>query len=140
MRNFCNDSSCCLGCTYNIFFPMIYLRKDITIALVSFGLCVLNAVFAKYINVYYIKVFFTSFFKDISGATAFCACCNMILGFFGMRVHKFWYIVVFMIFCGLFWEYVTPLYRQTVSDILDVFAYVLGGCVYWLTLRVEKRS
>ena len=37
----------------------------------------------------------------------------------------------------MFWEYVTPLYRKkSVSDWLDVFAYVLGGITYWFIVRM----
>lgn len=34
----------------------------------------------------------------------------------------------FLLLCGLFWEYVTPLYRpDSVSDPWDVATYLLGG-------------
>lgn len=39
-----------------------------------------------------------------------------------------WTVTGFLLLCGLFWEYVTPLYRpDSVSDPWDVAAYLLGG-------------
>lgn len=40
----------------------------------------------------------------------------------------------FLLGCGLFWEYVTPLYRPgSVSDPWDLLAYLAGGllCLWW---------
>lgn len=37
-------------------------------------------------------------------------------------------VSLFLLACGLFWEYVTPLYRpDAVSDPFDLLAYWLGG-------------
>jgi hypothetical protein len=39
---------------------------------------------------------------------------------------------------GLFWEYVTPLYlTRSVSDPLDLIAYLLGGFVYWYMTKAR---
>ena len=39
--------------------------------------------------------------------------------------------------CGTIWEYVTPLFRKnTVSDIGDIVAYMIGGIVYWLINKI----
>ena len=41
--------------------------------------------------------------------------------------------VLFVLGCGMFWEYITPLYlNRAVSDYLDVAAYLVGGGVYLL--------
>lgn len=44
------------------------------------------------------------------------------------------------LFCGLFWEYVTPLYlSRSVSDPWDVLAVVLGGgCMLPILYRLEE--
>jgi hypothetical protein len=40
-------------------------------------------------------------------------------------------VIPFSILVGLFWEYVTPLYRSSkVCDPYDLIAYVLGSLVY----------
>ena len=39
---------------------------------------------------------------------------------------------------GLFWEYITPLYlSKSVSDPLDVIAYIVGGVLYWILTKKE---
>jgi hypothetical protein len=41
-------------------------------------------------------------------------------------------ITAFMLCVGLFWEFVTPLYRtDSIRDPLDLLAYVAGGMTYW---------
>lgn len=42
---------------------------------------------------------------------------------------------------GLFWEYITPLYlSKSVSDPLDVIAYMVGGVLYWILTKKEWTS
>ena len=39
---------------------------------------------------------------------------------------------------GLFWEYITPIYlSKSVSDPLDVIAYIAGGVLYWILTKNE---
>lgn len=46
-----------------------------------------------------------------------------------------------MFFSGVFWEYVTPIFRQnTVSDVWDILAYMAGGFMYWLIDRREQNE
>lgn len=51
-------------------------------------------------------------------------------------VRRLWTAAGFALVCGLFWEYMTPLYlARSVSDPWDVAAATLGGIVMWLILR-----
>jgi hypothetical protein len=44
-------------------------------------------------------------------------------------------IFVFTFLCGMFWEYITPLYlHDSISDPYDVMAYTFGGFCYWILL------
>ena len=55
-----------------------------------------------------------------------------------LQIHLF-RILFFTLVCGLFWEYVTPLYlTYSVSDPLDIAAYMFGGVVYWGIIRVRR--
>lgn len=51
-------------------------------------------------------------------------------------------VSAFLLACGLFWEYVTPLYLpRSVSDPLDILAVWLGGMGMLLCLRLwEARA
>ncbi len=45
-------------------------------------------------------------------------------------------VSLFLLGCGLFWEYITPLYRpDAVSDPFDLLAYWLGGMGLLLYFR-----
>ena len=47
----------------------------------------------------------------------------------------------YLLGCGLFWEYVTPLYLpRSVSDPRDILAVWLGGTVMLVLLRRPRRS
>jgi len=52
-------------------------------------------------------------------------------------------VVLITLASGLFWEYITPLYLdKSVSDHLDVIAYIAGGIIYYTikeSLNVHRR-
>ena len=115
---------------------MMNQKINIILCIICFIICQLNALFYKYIPIPEVRIFLYSYFKDIVGASAFIGCCNIILYNFKMGFYKILYIEIFLFFCGLFWEYVTPLYRQTTSDVNDIFAYMLGGFIYWVIMKI----
>lgn len=83
-----------------------------------------------------IKWFMISYFNDIIGGMTFVAYTNLVLSFRNIKMHKMWQIELLLFSCGIFWEFITPLYRvDTVSDILDIFAYMLGGLLYWIITK-----
>lgn len=44
-------------------------------------------------------------------------------------------ILVFTLVVGVFWEFITPLYMSTsVADLWDIFAYMVGGTIYWIVV------
>lgn len=50
-------------------------------------------------------------------------------------------IVIFMLFCGLFWEFVAPLALPTsTADSFDLIAYELGAVVYYGINRLVYRK
>ena len=49
-------------------------------------------------------------------------------------------ILVFTFCCGVFWEYVTPLYlHYSISDPYDVVMYMFGGFCYWIMIRMRLK-
>lgn len=71
----------------------------------------------------------------LAGALMLCI-LNILLELTGRRpLSRYGLCTLFLIACGLFWEYITPLYlARSVSDPWDIFACWLGGSVlyqYW---------
>lgn len=82
--------------------------------------------------------FLSCYFNDIIGGITFIAYCNIIFDYYNKKMANLWQ-TEFLLFCsGLFWEYITPLFRpNTVTDILDIIAYMIGGLLYWLIIRKD---
>jgi hypothetical protein len=49
---------------------------------------------------------------------------------------KLWVIITLMFGAGVFWEFFSPLYCETVTDNWDILAYVTGGIVYWVIIKI----
>ncbi|MBP3330820.1 MAG: hypothetical protein J6L89_08315 [Clostridia bacterium] len=65
---------------------------------------------------------------------------NIITEFKKVRLIKLWQIELLLLGCGFFWEYITPLFRkETVSDMWDIAAYMLGGVIYWAVNKVYEK-
>ena len=100
---------------------------------------VANQVIKTKIPVEAIRWFMSCYFNDTIGGMTFMAYCNIVFGFYNRKMIKLWQILTLMFCAGLFWEYVTPIFRKnTVSDIWDVVAYMIGGFIYWLITRKEQ--
>lgn len=96
-----------------------------------------NQVFKyNYSNVY-VNWFMTCYFNDIVGSIAFIAYCNILFEYKLYNHLKLNQIIVLLFFCGLFWEYIAPIFiSYSVSDPFDIIAYMLGGCIYWLLMKI----
>ena len=73
----------------------------------------------------------------LAGAWILCF-LNLLLVWSGRKPVRCMVAAMLFVFgCGIFWEYITPLYlSRTVSDSVDVAAYLVGGCVYMLIERM----
>ena len=86
--------------------------------------------------------FFSGHGADVlAGAWILCF-LNLVLVWSGRRpVCRLTWAMLFVLGCGIFWEYITPLYlSRAVSDPADVAAYLVGGCVYLLFERGGLRD
>lgn len=118
-------------------------RKDccnicmiLTVAL----LYVFNNVFLKKCTEGVINDFFTNHFNDLICPVLLLAYCNIILPQ-KMQIKQIHCILFFVLLVGLFWEYVTPLYKvNAIADVWDIVCYLIGGVVYGLILQVVKRK
>ncbi len=81
------------------------------------------------------------YFNDTFGCVCFLLLISLALTFCVRRRLGFnlIHVELLTLLCGLFWEYVTPLYRPaTVSDPFDLVAYLLGGIIFWFVCRGRK--
>ena len=98
------------------------------------------------VNNYLIKPFYGlpltgNYFNDILAGIVLLSFSNILLSFYSGKdilIKKFYIMMVFLLAAGLFWEYVTPLYKPgAVSDVLDIPAYMTGGIIYYVIVNRE---
>lgn len=81
------------------------------------------------------------YFNDTVGGITFIAYCNLVFSFYCRKMIKLWQIELLMFFCGVFWEYLTPVFRKdTVTDVRDILAYMSGGFIYWVIMKEERNG
>lgn len=116
-------------------------KKNITIIGITVALYIVNQIIKTRIPIEAIRWFMSCYFNDTIGGMTFMAYCNLIFSFYNRKMIKLWQIELLMFFCGFFWEYLTPLFRKnTVSDVFDIVAYMVGGLIYWIITRKEQNG
>lgn len=107
-------------------------RKNLIIIGITVALYIVNQVIKTRIPIEAIRWFMSCYFNDTVGGITFMAYCNIVFSFYNREMLKLWQIELLMFFCGFFWEYLTPIFRaNTVSDVYDICAYMVGGIIYW---------
>lgn len=131
-----------IDCSYYFRCNWIMLRKNNFIIIgITILLYIINQILKNKIPIESIRWFMDCYFNDTIGGITFVAYCNIVFSFYNRKMIKLWQIEYLLFFAGLFWEYVTPIFRKnTVSDIWDVAAYMMGGFLYWLIVRKEQNG
>ena len=76
--------------------------------------------------------FFICYFNDLICPFGFVAYTNIMLFFINKKIEKFYQILIFCFLCGLVWEFIAPLFKETsVTDPYDLLCYCIGGMMYW---------
>ncbi len=110
-------------------------KKNIILISVTVLLYIINQFTKNNIQIDEIRWFMTCYFNDTIGGITFMAYCGIVFENYHIRLIKLWQIILLMTWCGIFWEYITPIFRSdTTSDPLDILAYVCGGIIYWLIM------
>lgn len=79
------------------------------------------------------------YFNDIFGCTGYLLMIGFLLTFTKTIKIELIHVIIFTLFFGLIWEFITPLYRHdTTSDVLDLFAYMTGGLLFWYVFGGKK--
>lgn len=116
-------------------------KRNLIIIGITVALYAVNQIIKTKISIEPIRWFMACYFNDTIGGMTFIAYCNIVVGFYNRKMVKLWQIELLLFFSGLFWEYVTPIFREnTVSDVWDILAYMMGGFLYWLIARKEQNG
>ena len=131
-----------ITCTCNLCLDWIMSKKkNLFFIGITIGLYCVNQVIKLHINVGWLKWFMCCYFNDMIGGITFVAYCNIVFDFYKKKMIRLWQIELLMFFSGIFWEYITPLFRKdTVSDIFDICAYMVGGFIYWILIWKERNG
>ena len=112
---------------------------NILIGIASFLLYLINK---HYLRMVFYYPFFRFYFNDVLAGIVILAYSNIVISLSNVKfnLYSLKNIIVFNLVIGLFWEYVTPLYySKSTGDPLDVVAYVVGGIVYYLIIKISNK-
>ena len=117
------------------------MKKNLRIMLMTLVAVLVNKHLKNYISISWLKWFMTCYFYDLVGGITFIAYCNSVFYYYKGMIYRLWQIELLLFLCGVFWEYITPLFRtDTVSDPYDIVAYMCGGFIYWIIMFGYKTS
>lgn len=116
------------------------VKYDLIIFVMCFVLYGLNEMyFKKQISILY--WFFTGYYNDILAPIILLSYSNiLILIFMKKKIMNFIGLSLFVMTVGLYWEYITPLYKHSTSDIYDLLAYYIGFLIYWLSAKAGNKT
>lgn len=107
-------------------------KADLLLILITLSLYIINQLTKADIVSPFIRWFMCCYFNDFIGGITFTSYVDIILLSKNLTLDTLWKIELLMLGCGLFWEFITPLFRKnTVCDIWDIVAYLLGGLAYY---------
>lgn len=117
-----------------MYMKKICFSQEAKIAIVSLLLYALNKFFLYRIIE---NAWFKNYFNDIMGGIVFgSALCIAFRYWFKREITLLPYIII-ILFAGIYWEYIAPLYlKYSVSDVVDMVAYLGGGFILQIVLKV----
>ena len=79
------------------------------------------------------------YFNDILAGVVILAYSNLLFIVVRKEEHSFRSLIrilFFVFIAGMFWEFIAPMFRRdSVSDLGDIMAYLIGGITYWAMIR-----
>jgi len=106
---------------------------NLKIIIISIVLAILNNLILKKIDLLFLNSFFNGYFNDLLGAILILAYINLLLSIFlNYKIKSLKLLIIITVLIAIVWEYVAIFLKPNgVSDILDVFIYLLGCIIYW---------
>ncbi|WP_426350247.1 hypothetical protein ACPWSR_03140 [Alloiococcus sp. CFN-8] len=118
-------------------------KKNINILFITLSIYAFNRFYLKsIIEIPVLSVILRNHFNDFLAGVAFLAYLNFILSYYKMgkyQVNNFIGAIITAFLCGVFWEFITPLYKvNSTSDWFDILAYILGSSSYIIMTKVLR--
>lgn len=131
---------CCVGSSMRSLRLAPKTKMNIMIIFISVFLYLLNRLILKDITEGLIHWFLVCYWNDITGAIAVSAYVDSIIFHYSKKEIHFWGLIGILLACGIFWEFITPLFRKnSVCDFWDIVAYMSGGVIYYLSIRLCEK-
>lgn len=107
---------------------------------ISICIYFVNQNIKKKISIDIIYYFANCYLNDILAGIVFIAYVNTVHILLKKNIiSKLLYIELLLLFCGFYWEIITPMFlKYSTKDIVDIFAYCFGGFLYWLSIRKNE--
>ena len=123
------------------FFRRTDLRREFLIFAGAICLYVCNELIFKKLPLHK-SLFFSNHFNDMLAPALLLSYSTVLVTIAGFaRIIRFWRVFALTLACGVFWEYVTPLYlARSTSDPLDLVFYMVGFFVYWTIAKSFFKS
>lgn len=114
----------------------IWLNKESKIIAISLIIYALNKAYMRRI----IKsIFLKNYFNDALGGIVLGAVLRIAFRYWFRREIPFSIYIWIILFAGIYWEYVAPLYlNYLVSDVFDIAAYLSGGFILQLVFKIWR--
>jgi hypothetical protein len=110
--------------------------QDVVIFCICLMMYGLNELFFKKIAIPF-QSFFTGYFNDLLAPIFLLSYTNILLKIFLKKIYlNFIVLSIFILTVGCFWEFITPFYKNSTSDLNDLITYYIGFLLYWFFRRL----
>lgn len=107
--------------------------ENFFIFIISVVLHVLNVFIFSNINNSTLNYFFSCYFDDLLAPLLLFSYINILLSFYNKKIYSLKYLIIFILLVSIVWEYLIGFIKpNSVSDPIDILAYVLGTLIYWI--------
>lgn len=114
-------------------------KFDIFLVSITAFLYLLNNFIVKRFSTGIFYYFSVCYFNDLICPIGFLAYVNLMLSFINKNMEKLYQILAFCFLCGLVWEFIAPIIKDSsVTDFFDLLCYCAGGVLYWIIKKDVK--
>lgn len=125
------------GILYVLFERNYFRFENILIFIICVLLYMMNTLTFSKINNFILHYFFTGYFNDLIAPLLLFSYINLLLSFIDKNVYSLKYLIIIIISCSFFWEYLVLFFKPTgISDPVDVLFYIMGTLIYWIIYKI----